>query len=101
MHDPTVDRANLVSIVTSPGYEVVMRFFEEACKNLETDHMNTDSAKPEAVMASFREAKGGWKIFNEVKARIARELNAAQGEKVRVLDLEALTELHLKGLGPP
>jgi hypothetical protein len=89
----------LVALVQMPGYPVLLKYFEEGCRNLETDMLNTDPADEKAVLARHRLAVGAWQLLREVTARINFLRDAAMAApKPAEFSQKELEELHLNVL---
>jgi len=88
----------LAQLVSLPGYQIILEYFEQGAKDLEADLLNTDPTKPEEIVARHRIVNGGWRLYHETRARIAADVAKIVEPEPEPLTEKEKEELYLKSL---
>lgn len=88
----------LAQLVALPGYRILLEYFEQGARDLEADLLNADPTKPEEIVARHRIVNGGWRLYHETKARIARDVASVIEPEPAELTEREKEELYLKSL---
>lgn len=73
------DRQDLVTLMTQPGFQVILNIMEQMCEVAETEHfkLNPLHSTPTQIAASQSIARSQRVFFERVQARINWERNEA------------------------
>lgn len=86
------DREDLLGIVDSLGYKVLLKIVQGTCRGFTDALLNTDPANEKAVLSAHIIAQSSWLFLKSLREQVAAHVEAAFDEQRQV-------EQRLKELG--